>query len=470
MRPPPSTPTDSTAARPPPGRRRPLSFLSAVWAKKISHELARHASTPPARRRRAPRAPAPLEALLGARASPPRAPSPAPGSARASSPRSACCAFRKSDGRGRAGSPRARLSSARRDPSSRRLLTSAARSTAQRARRRARGPRRATRRAAGARHRPRPRARWSSALCGRTVLPVQDEVERGLASPTSRGSRWVPPAPGMTPSWTSGRPSRVSWSSLATRQWQASAHSSPPPRQAPWMAATTGFGKRLQPVEIAAWPLAAGPRPSAAVCAACEHLDRGAGDEAFLLAAREHHRLDRRSPSSRSEDARELLGHLGSSVFTGSRPERPGGRRPRRPPPRRGSSSTSPKPRLSSPLLRSCTPPFVEEPPSHSRSSTTAAPRPPAAQTVSSACCFLLRRELAQGLEDHPRARGRERVAEGDGAAVDVELGRVDLADRLPRAESSCSANFGARQRPAGWRAPGPRTPRACRRGPCPPA
>ncbi|MQM39778.1 hypothetical protein KBTX_03810 [wastewater metagenome] len=59
-------------------------------------------------------------------------------------------------------------------------------------------------------------------------------------SPTSRGSRWVPPPPGNSPSWTSGRPSRVWPASVQMRASQAMASSSPPPRQTPSIAATTG--------------------------------------------------------------------------------------------------------------------------------------------------------------------------------------------------------------------------------------
>src|SRR5919106_4018263 len=57
-------------------------------------------------------------------------------------------------------------------------------------------------------------------------------------SPTSRGSRWVQPPPGMSPSLISGCPSCES--SEATRMSHAIASSSPPPRQNPWMAATNG--------------------------------------------------------------------------------------------------------------------------------------------------------------------------------------------------------------------------------------
>ena len=49
-----------------------------------------------------------------------------------------------------------------------------------------------------------------------TLLPA-----RMMSSPSwipmSRGSRCVPPAPGKRPSWISGRPIEVTFSSLATR-------------------------------------------------------------------------------------------------------------------------------------------------------------------------------------------------------------------------------------------------------------
>nr|WP_293768326.1 hypothetical protein [Sporichthya sp.] len=61
-----------------------------------------------------------------------------------------------------------------------------------------------------------------------------------LAGPTSRGSRWVPPAPGMTPSNISGNPS---WAfSAHTRKSAHSASSHPPPNAYPVIAAMTGLG------------------------------------------------------------------------------------------------------------------------------------------------------------------------------------------------------------------------------------
>mmetsp|Transcript_20579 Transcript_20579/g.64289 ORF Transcript_20579/g.64289 Transcript_20579/m.64289 type:complete len:503 (-) Transcript_20579:5-1513(-) len=59
------------------------------------------------------------------------------------------------------------------------------------------------------------------------------------AQPMRRGSRCVPPAPGSSPRWTSGSPHFAALD--MTRQWQASATSSPPPSAVPCIAATVGI-------------------------------------------------------------------------------------------------------------------------------------------------------------------------------------------------------------------------------------
>ena len=64
------------------------------------------------------------------------------------------------------------------------------------------------------------------------------------SAPACRMERAVPLKPGKMPSFTSGKPMRVPSSRVAMRQWQASASSSPPPRQKPWMQHTTGTGSR----------------------------------------------------------------------------------------------------------------------------------------------------------------------------------------------------------------------------------
>src|SRR5262249_52039016 len=60
------------------------------------------------------------------------------------------------------------------------------------------------------------------------------------ARPTSAARRPTPPSPGMKPMDSSGKPNRARVPQ--TRRWQASAISSPPPRQSPFTAAMNGFG------------------------------------------------------------------------------------------------------------------------------------------------------------------------------------------------------------------------------------
>ncbi len=61
------------------------------------------------------------------------------------------------------------------------------------------------------------------------------------AGPISCGASWVPPQPGMIPRKTSGKPK---WRTEVeiVRAEQCSEISSPPPRQAPLIAATVGYG------------------------------------------------------------------------------------------------------------------------------------------------------------------------------------------------------------------------------------
>ncbi|BAK12063.1 hypothetical protein PAJ_1983 [Pantoea ananatis AJ13355] len=79
------------------------------------------------------------------------------------------------------------------------------------------------------------------ACLARRFLPVRISG-KAFCTPIKRGRRCVPPDPGSSPNCTSGRPIRVLSSSEQMRALQASASSSPPPRQAPWIAATTGNG------------------------------------------------------------------------------------------------------------------------------------------------------------------------------------------------------------------------------------
>src|SRR2546426_821497 len=92
-------------------------------------------------------------------------------------------------------------------------------------------------------------AREPQVVRERQTRPRYLPVKRGFrfsrnafARPTSRGSRWVPPPPGMMARFTSVRPS--SESSLAIRMSHASANSRPPPSAKPRMAAMMGWPQR----------------------------------------------------------------------------------------------------------------------------------------------------------------------------------------------------------------------------------
>ena len=95
----------------------------------------------------------------------------------------------------------------------------------------------------------------------RLTRPSRCASERVDARPSSRssrasprrircGRRCVPPAPGISPSRTSGQPSRAAGS--ATMRSHVSATSSPPPIALACTAATTGWGSAQEPVERAA--------------------------------------------------------------------------------------------------------------------------------------------------------------------------------------------------------------------------
>ena len=116
----------------------------------------------------------------------------------------------------------------------------------------------------------------------------------------------MPPAPGIRPSLISGRPSFAAGD--ATRPWQASATSSPPPSATPWIAATTGFARALDRVEQIGQE-----RRDRRLA---ELADIGAGDEG-APARRDHDGVDRR---------------IGCSLGDGAARARRAGRRPARSP------------------------------------------------------------------------------------------------------------------------------------------
>ena len=111
------------------------------------------------------------------------------------------------------------------------------------------------------------------------VLPVSIS---GIAciGLTSCVKRAVPPRPGCRPSITSGKPNRAS--SIAIRIWQASATSSPPPRQKPWITATLGTRRAFEPVDHRMRAADLG-LDRARIGRAAKRIDVGAGNEAGLL-------------------------------------------------------------------------------------------------------------------------------------------------------------------------------------------
>src|SRR5579862_4694796 len=98
-----------------------------------------------------------------------------------------------------------------------------------------------------------PSSKASFALSSRFCRSGLRTMTRAAASgPISRGSSCVPPQPGMIDSATSGKPTwRTSDEIVRAVQWSAS--SSPPPRQAPLIAATVGNGSAWMR-ENSPWP------------------------------------------------------------------------------------------------------------------------------------------------------------------------------------------------------------------------
>ena len=139
---------------------------------------------------------------------------------------------------------------------------------------------------------PRPPGRACAPCEARMVFPVRmrssaacDADERAAAAACRPRREAARAAPRAARAGSSRR-------RTATRPWQASAHSRPPPRQAPWMAATTGLGNAREPVE----PLLALARGALGLGRGAERaepLHVGAGDE-VLLAGGEDDGLHRR--------------------------------------------------------------------------------------------------------------------------------------------------------------------------------
>ena len=78
------------------------------------------------------------------------------------------------------------------------------------------------------------------ARAGVSVWPVVI-ICRASCALVRRGTRWVPPAPGKTPTLTSGKASLTDFAFETTRAWQASDSSNAPPMQVPLIAETQGL-------------------------------------------------------------------------------------------------------------------------------------------------------------------------------------------------------------------------------------
>ncbi len=87
-----------------------------------------------------------------------------------------------------------------------------------------------------------------STISSKSAVPLKASALTGApetimlsaaSTPMARGRRCVPPAPGSSPSFTSG--SATCAPTAATRKWQPSDSSSPPPMHVPLIAAITGF-------------------------------------------------------------------------------------------------------------------------------------------------------------------------------------------------------------------------------------
>ncbi len=79
----------------------------------------------------------------------------------------------------------------------------------------------------------------SSNACRAAIGRPEVIRSKAASGPARRVKRWVPPAPGIRPSLTSGNPTLAV--RAATRQWQANASSNPPPSAVPSIAATIGL-------------------------------------------------------------------------------------------------------------------------------------------------------------------------------------------------------------------------------------
>ena len=214
------------------------------------------------------------------------------------------------------------------------------------------------------------------------------------------------------------------------------------------MAATTGLAKRSSRSKPA-WASRESSAASAASLHVAQHLDLGAGDEAVLLAAGDARWPSPPGPSRARRGPRRTRRRSPGRGCSPARRGRRRGRWPRRPGSRRGSSSMS---LVVMSGLRTVEDDRGAEPAGGADGEQRVAP--------------LAARQLPQRLGDHAGAGGAEGVAERDRPAVGVEPGR-DRSRRAARRGPASPRRTSGRRRPGGWRAPGPRRPRASPRCPC---
>ena len=81
----------------------------------------------------------------------------------------------------------------------------------------------------------------SSRACSASIASAVSNIRKAARGPINRGSRWVPPAPGLMPSVTSGIENRAA--GVAMRKWQAAASSRALPNTRPAKAMATGLGQ-----------------------------------------------------------------------------------------------------------------------------------------------------------------------------------------------------------------------------------
>src|SRR6185369_10161462 len=152
-------------------------------------------------------------------------------------------------------------------------------------------------------------------LRGADRLPGEDEVQSGLEPDELRQALGAARAR-KEAELDLGEPELVRDASEATRPRQASAHSRPPPRQAPWMAATTGLRKNARRSNPC-WPSREARSPSEAVRSEPSQPTSAPTTKSCLAEVKTIPLTDSSLPS-RSSSSTNSDPTAGDSVFTDS--------------------------------------------------------------------------------------------------------------------------------------------------------